>query len=352
MHRNVLQLRVIASRCFSSEKQPVLRVHEAVRKTMKDVLGEGKELKPIPLSSDVEPAASDLSGVPEEHKEERIARIFRPTREATQTAWNNTKIWKIELDNRPRWENPCMGWSSTGDPLSNISMNLDFASKEDAIAFCEKNRWQFEIDEVHDRKIKPKAYGNNFSWNKKTRMALQTLEEAKEFVDPELFTVMRLLQENNGLLQSIADCQRTGRIQDAHKLQDLLQKNLVFLSNEVDPTLVAELQAETPPQPSSSTPSAPSPSRPPPPPAQQQMPQQNGHLSPYGMNHGPSPQMRNGPIHTPPGPQDPQAYPPQQYQMPPSSMMHPPNGYYGPPPQAPYMNGHPPMGGPSPQQTR
>ena len=73
-------------------------------------------------------------------------------------------------------------------------------------------------------------------------MALQTLEEAKEFVDPELFTVMRLLQENNGLLQSIADCQRTGRIQDAQKLQDLLQKNLVFLSNEVDPSLVAELQ--------------------------------------------------------------------------------------------------------------
>lgn len=73
-------------------------------------------------------------------------------------------------------------------------------------------------------------------------MALQTLEEAKEFVDPELYTVMRLLQENNGLLQSIADCQRTGRIQDAQKLQDLLQKNLVFLSNEVDPSLVAELQ--------------------------------------------------------------------------------------------------------------
>lgn len=83
------------------------------------------------------------------------------------------------------------------------------------------------------------------------------------------------------------------------------------------------------------------------------MPQQNGHLSPYGMNHGPSPQMRNGPIPTPPGTQDPQGYPPQQYQMPPGSMMHPPNGYYGPPPQGPYMNGHPPpMGGPSPQQTR
>ena len=58
----------------------------------------------------------------------------------------------------------------SGDPLSNISMNLDFASKEDAIAFCEKNRWQFEVEEPHDRQIKPKAYGNNFSWNKRTRV--------------------------------------------------------------------------------------------------------------------------------------------------------------------------------------
>ena len=113
MLRNFSQLRVIANRCLSSENQPVLRVHEAVRKTMEEVLGETKEVKPIALGSDVEPAASDLSGVPEEHKEERIARVFRPAREATQTAWNGTKVWKIELDNRPRWENSCMGWSST-----------------------------------------------------------------------------------------------------------------------------------------------------------------------------------------------------------------------------------------------
>ena len=113
MLRNFSQLRVIANRYFASENPPVLRVHEAVRKTMEEVLGETKEVKPIPLSSDVESAASDLSGVPEEHKEERLARIFRPAREVTQTAWNNTKVWKIELDNRPRWENPCMGWSST-----------------------------------------------------------------------------------------------------------------------------------------------------------------------------------------------------------------------------------------------
>ena len=33
-----------------------------------------------------------------------------------------------------------------GDPLSNIDMALNFATREDAIAFCEKNRWQWEIE--------------------------------------------------------------------------------------------------------------------------------------------------------------------------------------------------------------
>lgn len=82
---------------------------------------------------------------------------------------------------------------------------------------------------------------------------------------------------------------------------------------------------------------------------QQQMPnpqQQNGHLSPYGVSHGPSPQMRNGPMmhgqpQGIPG-QDPQMQM-NMYGMPPTSM-HPPNSYYGQPPmQAPYMNGSHPM---------
>lgn len=49
-------------------------------------------------------------------------------------------------------------------------MALDFASKEDAIRFCEKNRWNYEVDEPQRRHIKPKSYAANFSWNKRTRV--------------------------------------------------------------------------------------------------------------------------------------------------------------------------------------
>ena len=73
-----------------------------------------------------------VSGVPEEHIKERYVRIFRPAKNAMQSGTAGVRRWKIEFDTRERWENNLMGWASSGDPLSN--MQVDFASKEDAIA--------------------------------------------------------------------------------------------------------------------------------------------------------------------------------------------------------------------------
>ena len=52
--------------------------------------------------------------------------------------------WKIEFDNRERWENNLMGWASSADPLSN--MEVEFASKEDAVKFVEKNGWDYWVE--------------------------------------------------------------------------------------------------------------------------------------------------------------------------------------------------------------
>ncbi|XP_073478467.1 LOW QUALITY PROTEIN: NADH dehydrogenase [ubiquinone] iron-sulfur protein 4, mitochondrial [Aquarana catesbeiana] len=110
-----------------------------------------------------------LTGVPEEQIKTRKVRIFVPARNAMQSGVQNTKKWKIDFDTRERWENPLMGWASTADPLSN--MVLSFTSKEDAIAFVEKNGWSYEVDERRIPKPKSKSYGANFSWNKRTRVS-------------------------------------------------------------------------------------------------------------------------------------------------------------------------------------
>jgi len=110
---------------------------------------------------------TSISGVPEEHIKTRVARICIPARTAMQSGTYGTRRWKIEFDVRERWENPLMGWSSTGDPLSNTE--VFFSSKDDAVAFCEKNGWEFFIEEPKEVKRIKKSYGANFSWNKRTR---------------------------------------------------------------------------------------------------------------------------------------------------------------------------------------
>lgn len=110
-----------------------------------------------------------LTGVPEEHIKTRRVRIFVPTRNAMQSGTHNTHAWKMEFETRERWENPLMGWCSTGDPLSN--MNLDFGTKEAAMAFCEKNGWEYFVDEPAPHRPPRRNYGDNFSWNRRTRVS-------------------------------------------------------------------------------------------------------------------------------------------------------------------------------------
>ncbi|KAL7989043.1 hypothetical protein Chor_007962 [Crotalus horridus] len=124
-----------------------------------------KEVHAIPIGIDISP----LTGVPEEHIKTRKAYIFVPARNAMQAGVNNTKKWKMEFDTRERWENPLMGWASSADPLSNIQ--LTFSTKEDAIAFAEKNGWSYDVQEQRIPKPKSKSYGANFSWNKRTRVS-------------------------------------------------------------------------------------------------------------------------------------------------------------------------------------
>ena len=45
-----------------------------------------------------------------------------------------------------RWENPLMGWTSTGDPYANLGDHtLSFDSKEAAVDFVQKHGWNFSV---------------------------------------------------------------------------------------------------------------------------------------------------------------------------------------------------------------
>lgn len=104
-----------------------------------------------------------------EWMDDRTVRISKPSKNVMQSGTSYTNCWRIDFNSDKRWENWLMGWTSSGDPMSNLSLN--FPSKETAISFCEKNRFQWFLEEQPERKLRRKSYADNFSWDKRTRLS-------------------------------------------------------------------------------------------------------------------------------------------------------------------------------------
>lgn len=113
-------------------------------------------------------AAGIVSGVPEEHIKTRTVRIYKPPKNAMQSGTDNINFWQIEFDTRERWENPLMGWNSSGDPMQ--ALRVQFAQLSDAEEHCRKMGWSYFIQEANIDDPKSRSYGQNFSWNKRTRV--------------------------------------------------------------------------------------------------------------------------------------------------------------------------------------
>ena len=120
------------------------------------------------LSLDTPVSVKELNGLPPNHVS-RYAIIFKPARCAMQSGTKGTHNWRIEFETQQRWENPVMGWASSGDPLSN--MVLDFSSKEAAMNFAMENGWKYKVKEPAVVLPRKKTYAENFSWNKNTRVS-------------------------------------------------------------------------------------------------------------------------------------------------------------------------------------
>ncbi|KYQ56664.1 NADH dehydrogenase [ubiquinone] iron-sulfur protein 4, mitochondrial [Trachymyrmex zeteki] len=169
--RNSLRL----SRLFSSKGTDIQKKPDiAERKSLQETIRSPEEAKylqalrgSITITSDED--IGYVSGVPEEHIKTRKVRIYQPAKSAMQSGTNNIHFWQMDFDTRERWENPLMGWTSSGDPMSNIK--VDFATKEEAIAHCKKMGWDYYVQKPNVSQPKPRSYGSNFSWNKRTRVS-------------------------------------------------------------------------------------------------------------------------------------------------------------------------------------
>ena len=91
--------------------------------------------------------------------------IFSPTRTAMQQGRGRTGMWVVEFEQESaRQLDPLMGWTGSRDTRQQV--RLEFATQEAALAYCEKRGLEYSLRAPQQRRVRPKAYADNFRWHR------------------------------------------------------------------------------------------------------------------------------------------------------------------------------------------
>jgi ETC complex I subunit conserved region len=91
-------------------------------------------------------------------------RIYKPAKTAMQSGQGKTKEWLLESEPAPKILDPLMGWTGSRDTMQQVQ--LWFHTLDEAKARAEKDGWQYTVEPPHQRHIRPKAYADNFAYNR------------------------------------------------------------------------------------------------------------------------------------------------------------------------------------------
>ncbi len=92
-------------------------------------------------------------------------RIYQPAKTAMQSGRAKTQMWILEFEpTDPSRPDPLMGWNGSGD--TDRQVRLRFASAEDAVAYAERHGYEYTVTRPKERRIRPKAYADNFAWTR------------------------------------------------------------------------------------------------------------------------------------------------------------------------------------------
>ena len=93
------------------------------------------------------------------------ARIYKPARTAMQSGTAKTKSWVLEFEpEAPRVVEPLMGWTSSTDMKSQI--RLRFATREEAVAYCEREGIAYQVIEPKEPVRRAISYADNFAFQR------------------------------------------------------------------------------------------------------------------------------------------------------------------------------------------
>ena len=88
-------------------------------------------------------------------------RIFRPSKTAMQSGQRRTHRWVMQFErDAPQVADPLMGWIGSSD--TRPQLRLSFATRQEAIAFAERNNLSYVVHEPTAHMVRPKSYAENF----------------------------------------------------------------------------------------------------------------------------------------------------------------------------------------------
>lgn len=89
------------------------------------------------------------------------ARIFQKPKNAMQSGRAGTQRWTLEFaPAEARKADPLMGWAGSGDTRRQV--RLGFATRDEAVAYAERNGIDVEVMATPVRTLKLQAYADNF----------------------------------------------------------------------------------------------------------------------------------------------------------------------------------------------
>ena len=93
------------------------------------------------------------------------ARIYKPAKTAMQAGTAQTESWLLVHEaTAPREIDPLMGWTSSSDTATQVQ--LEFATKDEAIAYAERNGIAYTVAVEPPVRGSKKSYSDNFKWGR------------------------------------------------------------------------------------------------------------------------------------------------------------------------------------------
>lgn len=93
------------------------------------------------------------------------ARIYQQPKTAMQSGRAGTAEWVLEFEpSQQRRADPLMGWSGSADTQAQV--HLRFETRDEAVAYAEREGLQYDVELPRVRKFVPKSYSDNFRFGR------------------------------------------------------------------------------------------------------------------------------------------------------------------------------------------